>query len=171
MGLSFKRAEESEREELRAFHIENHLDETAHFPGEREGQEADLEVDFPQLYDPDYFSKGHIFLVQDQSKIVGCIGLFKAAYRDSDAASIDTGEIWLNTFSVAKSLRGKGIGSKLVQFALSLNTVLSFDTVRLVTLANHSESSVDVMGAARKLYEKNGFKSYKSERFDYGKGT
>ena len=58
-----------------------------------------------------------------------------------------------------------------MEFALSLYTILAFNSIKLVTLGNHSEESVNIMGSARKIYEAYGFKSYKEETFDFGEKT
>ena len=144
---------------LRDFHVGNHLDETSNCPGEREHQISDLVTDFPQLYSVDVFHQGSFWVATERDEIVGCIGLVP----DKDQPKVT----WLNTFSVAKEMRGKNIGSKLLQEALGAVTT---DKVRLITLGGHSECK-DVMGAARHMYEKNGFVLYQKETIKYGDST
>lgn len=80
--------------------------------------------------------------------------------------------VWLQGFSIAAQHRGKGMGGRLLDFVLSLNDIFGFDTVRLVTLGKHSEDTFDIMGAARRLYERRGFKLYKEVRVEkFGDNT
>ena len=159
---------------MRVFHHANYLEETSNIPGEREWQEKQMKGWYPQYYDGEVFKKSCTFILintDESDEIVGCIGLAKnAAADDSDCQVDELDEIWMRDFYVAKSQRGKGIGSKLIEFALSLNKVLSFSKVKLETLANHSEESIgdNLMGGARRLYEKNGFRLYRTERFRFG---
>lgn len=157
-----RRAKEGDLVLLREFHISNHLQETCHFPGERENQISELEIDFPQLYSLDVFKQGTFWVATEENdeKIVGCIGIIPDKCQPKEVT-------WLNTFSVAREVRGKKIGSKLLIRAL---TSIKTSITRLVTLGGHSEHK-DVMGAARYLYEKNGFAIYQKETVKYGHST
>ena len=225
---------DNDLEELKEFHIQNHLKETARYPGEEATQRSELEDDFAYLYDPSKFAKGLYFVVRateeetpptasanvksddvsnnnnsasnndNNNKIVACIGLEKKTKNAADSSCctsqvrkkepscsspscsstqeddvvheederISTNTIWLQCFSVAMSHRKMGIGRRLFQFALDLSDILVFSTVRLVTLGKHSSSDHDIMGSARRLYERNGFKCYKEEHIDkFGNAT
>ncbi|KAL3784360.1 hypothetical protein HJC23_004123 [Cyclotella cryptica] len=165
-GITIRCAADDDFAMLNEFHVTNHLDETCHFPGEREHQLCDLQEDFPHLHSLESFRRGKFWVATaddnmlGNSNIVGCIGLLP----DKDDPDKIT---WLNTFSVAKSKRGRKIGSRLMDAAVS---AVKTDRVRLVTLGGHSEG-IDVMGLARLLYEKNGFARYKSETVSYGHET
>ena len=98
-----RRAETSDLALLKEFHIANHLEETCHCPGERENQISDLETDFPQLYSREVFNQGKFWVTIANEKIVGTIGLMPDKYTEVIT--------WLNTFSVAKDMRGKGLGT------------------------------------------------------------
>ena len=146
---------------MKEFHIANHLEETCHCPGEQEHQICDSLEDFPQLHSAESFHRGKFWLAIDSAdNIVGCIGLLPDENKPNEIT-------WLNTFSVAKDKRGKKIGSRLLAEALG---AVETEFVRLVTLSNHSQG-IDVMGLARKMYEKNGFEIYESKTVDYGTAT
>lgn len=163
MMVEIRLATEDDIDAIKEFHINNHLEETCHFPGEREHQVGDSLCDFPQLYSKEVFSKGNFWVASPSASdhdIIGCIGMLP----DKDESNVS----WLNTLSVTEEMRGKQIGSKLMKVAL--DTVKPSNIVRLVTLGGHSEGK-DVMGGARYLYEKNGFKVYKVEKVKYGDET
>lgn len=165
-----RRATRDDLAALRHFHVSNHLEETCHFPGEREHQVSELELDFPQLYSAEVFARGSFWIATNEDgdvngtekdSIVGCIGLLPDERQPRDIT-------WLNTFSVATAMRGRRIGSQLLKTALG---AVRTNKVRLVTLGGHSQGSVDIMGRARSLYEKNGFVLYRRENVPYGDST
>lgn len=112
--VHIRRATEVDIDALKDFHVTNHLDETCHFPGEREHQMSELRIDFPHLYSTDLFLRGMFWLATPEKNgdtIIGCIGISP----DKDEPKRIS---WLNTFSVAKKMRGNNIGSTLLKVAL-----------------------------------------------------
>lgn len=158
--VTIRLATEDDLAALKEFHVANHLDETCHFPGERERQICDLEDDFPHFSCIESFRRGKFWVALDGDSIVGSIGLLP------DKNEPDT-ITWLNTFSVAKNKRGNKIGSRL--FALGMGAIKT-KKVRLVTLGGHSKG-IDIMQLARKMYEKNEFVLYQSKTMSYGNDT
>jgi GNAT superfamily N-acetyltransferase len=154
----------ADREDMIVFHVENHLAETAHYPGERESQMEDLPNDFPQLYDEAVFATEHFFLgfADSVEGIAGCVGIIP----DTE----ERGVCWMNTFSVAKSMRGRGLGRDLLLKALDTARHQGYTTVRLVTLGEHSEQQ-PVMAKARALYEQNGFVMVRKKQIAFGTHT
>lgn len=145
-------------------HIPLFLEETARRPGELEKQRDDLPDDFPHLFSADTFEEGRYFAVVEEgkgggcSKIVGSIGLAPDVNCEA--------KVWLNTFSVAKHWRGRGIGSFLVDHALvEASSKNDYKEVHLITLDLHSEE-IPVMESARRLYKKQGFKEYKRKHVE-----
>lgn len=146
---------------MKKFHLANHLDETCHYPGERERQVCDLQEDFPHFSSAKSFSVGKFWVAtNNDGDIVGSIGLLP----DENEPEYIT---WLNTFSVAKDQRGKNLGYAL--FVEALHSVQT-ERVRLVTLGNHSRG-IDVMGLARRMYNRNGFVEYNRKAVSFGYGT
>eukprot|EP00594_Rhizosolenia_setigera_P011753 CAMPEP_0178964452 /NCGR_PEP_ID=MMETSP0789-20121207/15681_1 /TAXON_ID=3005 /ORGANISM="Rhizosolenia setigera, Strain CCMP 1694" /LENGTH=192 /DNA_ID=CAMNT_0020649221 /DNA_START=110 /DNA_END=688 /DNA_ORIENTATION=- len=176
--VRLRRADSKDLAQIKNFHITNHLAETCHCPGERENQINDLEVDFPQLFSQELFDQGKFWVVEVDASVsddtptifsgVGVVGGVIGLTPDKDDKTI----AWLNTFSVAKEMRGKQLGRKLLNEALKEATLdEQVKKVRLVTLGNHSEGK-EVMSAARNLYEKNGFEIYSQETgVQYGEAT
>lgn len=157
---TIRRALEDDLAAMKEFHIANHLEETCHCPSEREHQICDSLEDFPQLHSAESFHHVKFWLAIDSAdNIVGCIGLLPDENKPN-------GITWLNTFSVAKDKRGKKIGSRLLAEALG---AVETEFVRLVTLSNHR--SIDVIGLARKMYEKNKFEIHESKTVDYSTAT
>ena len=158
--VHIRRATEVDIDALKDFHVTNHLDETCHFPGEREHQMSELRIDFPHLYSTDLFLRGMFWIAtpeKNDDTIIGCIGISP----DKDEPKRIS---CLNTFSVAKKMRGNNIGSTLLKVALeAVNT----DNIGLVTLGGHSKGT-DIMGPARYLYEKIGFTIYQKDTVKYG---
>ena len=108
-GLIFKQAEESERDAVAKFHTANYLDEIAVLPGEREAEEAESPAYFPQLYNAEYFLTSHLFIVVNlnSKEVLGCIGLSKTnGFREDEGPTNEANTIWINSFSVSKTLRG-----------------------------------------------------------------
>jgi len=178
--IAIRRAKESDRIPIRDFHVANHLAETCHYAGERDHQIADLEDDFPQLYQKEIFSKGKLWIAvaiphknsQVKEDIVGSIGLLPDTTTVEEVGEEKNSSHsiwWLNTFSVAKEVRGNGVGSKLFKLALkeAVNSDDKIEVLRLVTLGNHSEGK-SVMNVARKLYKRNGFQFIKKQTVKYG---
>ena len=154
-------ADENDLAALKEFHEANHLEETCHYPGEREHQICDLQDDFPHLNCAESFRAGQFWLATDSNGgIVGSVGLLPDKHEPDTIT-------WLNTFSVAKHRRGYKIGSKLLAEALR---GVKTERLRLVTLGGHS-NGINVMGLARQMYEKNGFLLYESRTISYGDET
>ena len=146
---------------MKDFHVANHLDETCHYPGERERQVCDLQEDFPHFSSAKSFGVGKFWVAtNNDGDIVGSIGLLPDENEPEDIT-------WLNTFSVAKDQRGKNLGYAL--FVEALHSVKT-ERVRLVTLGNHSRG-IDVMGSARRMYNRNGFVEYNRKTVSFGHGT
>ena len=90
-----------------------------------------------------YFDRGGLFevLILD-NKIVGCVGL----YPNSDK------EVELRKMYFEKSIRGKGIGKKLLEHCIAKAAELGFKTITLETAS--------VLVEAISLYKKYGFKEF-----------
>ena len=160
-SVTIRRAVDDDLAALKEFHVANHLDETCHCRGERERQLCDLQTDFPHFYCIESFRRGRFWVAIDSNDVlVGSIGLFPDKTHPNTIT-------WLNSFSVAKSTRRKKVGSRLFAEALS---AVETERVRLVTLGGHSKG-IDVMGIARRMYEKNQFVLYQSKTLSYGHDT
>ncbi|KAL3781886.1 hypothetical protein ACHAWO_010048 [Cyclotella atomus] len=160
LNVTIRTATEDDLAALKEFHVANHLEETCHYPGEQGRQICELQDDYPHFNCTESFKRGQFWVATDGDEIIGSIGLLP----DQNEPGAIT---WLNTFSVAKSQRGKRIGFKL--FATAMAAVQT-QCVRLVTLGGHSKG-IDVMGPARKMYEKNEFVLYQSNTMSYGDDT
>lgn len=163
MSISYRQAGTNDFDNLKEFHIPNFIKETVNCEGEKENQINDLENDFPHLFDINRYSKGWYFLALLNNKIVGSIGL--------EINQEDNSIIWLNTYSVAEEIRGKGIGQYLLDSAIAqAKNISGINVIKLVTLKDHSEG-FPVMKAAVKKYESVGFEIYKEERVQFGTNT
>ena len=68
-------------------------------------------------------------------------------------------------------MRGEGLGTTFIDMALKeASSNDSYNTIRLVTLGNHSEGR-PVMGAARRLYERRGFQAVQKDTIKFGDST
>jgi len=80
MMVEIRRATEDDIDAIKEFHINNHLEETCHFPGEREHQVGDSLCDFPQLYSKEVFSKGNFWVATPSLVIMillGALGCYR----------------------------------------------------------------------------------------------
>ena len=94
-----------------------------------------------------YTSSGGAFdlLVDDSGRVVGSVGLFRV--------SVSTCE--LRKMYLLRSVRGQGLGQRMLQHALLRAEQLSFTRVVLETAS--------VLREAVALYEKYGFRPYEAE--------
>ncbi len=65
-------------------------------------------------------------------------------------------DIYIDVLAIAKEVRGRGIGTKLLEYVLSLSP---YTECCLEVLSKNS--------SAKKLYEKNGFRVYKKKYFSF----
>ena len=110
------------------------------------GLKSDPESTDADLIDikAEYFDKGGSFevLVDDNDKIVGSVGVY----------SINQTTCEIRKMYLASSLRGQGLGHKLIKHALSKAKELGFSRVELETAS--------VLKEAISLYERYGFKRF-----------
>jgi len=81
-----------------------------------------------------------IWIAEDNGEFAGCVGLIEATKKTAQ----------LRWFIVESSMRGKGVGTQLVQTLLDYCKKQQYERVLLWTVSN--------MTTARRLYEKFGFK-------------
>ena len=135
---------------------------------------ADLPVDFPELYCDELFNKSKFWIAKriqkeekeeemekkekkEEKEIVGVVALLaREEVKDNEDERRKEREgkqshdvEWLGVFSVSETIRGGGLGKKLLQIALD-NTDLTTKRVRLVTLEGRMKIAIG-------LYEKFGF--------------
>jgi len=157
----------SEREEIKQFHVSNHLATSVRNEKEREVQEKDLPNDFPALYSDEEFSKGKVWIARDEqtNELIGCISLYvcqegeehmgaisgfvQVSNRSDDDMALGK-KAWIHMLSVHPERRGKGLGRTLLNVALDEAKSQHVDRVLLITLP-------EVMQPAIKLYESVGF--------------
>ena len=78
----------------------------------------------------------------DNNQLVGC-----AALKELDEL---TGEI--KSMRVSRASRGRGVGSKLLEYIFEISKTRGYNSLKLET------GSMDFFTPARKLYQKHGFK-------------
>lgn len=108
-----------------------------------EGYVAQSFADFVLSADKD---KSCLWIVEDQGKIVGSIGI--VAKKDSDEAQ-------LRWFFLLPALRGKGFGSKLIKKALDYCRFQNFKSVFLWTVTD--------LKAAAHVYQSFGFRKVEEQ--------
>jgi GNAT superfamily N-acetyltransferase len=81
----------------------------------------------------------------DTDRVIGTVGVY--TYREDEKESC-----WISWFCVHPSFRGRGIGKKLLQFAIQLARQAGKKYLRLYTSTHPSEAN------AHALYEKCGFR-------------
>jgi putative acetyltransferase len=104
----------------------------------------------PQTTDADlfdlkqhYFDRGgHFAVLTDADRIIGTVGLF----------NLGKGTVELRKMYLAAEYRGRGLGKRLLEHALSTARALGFRRVTLETAS--------VLQEAISLYEKSGFKPF-----------
>lgn len=103
---------------------------------------------------PFIYLKYWVAVDDDKDRVVGVIGLYKELKDAKDT-------YWLGWFCVDPAFRGKGIGTKLLKFAINKAKKQNKKYLRLYT-------STDIVEAdAQRLYEKHGFKTMdKPHRFE-----
>jgi GNAT superfamily N-acetyltransferase len=85
----------------------------------------------------------------DSGRVLGTTGIYTTAQDEKEAA-------WLGWYSVAKRVRGKHVGTALLNAAIKDATDRGFSKLRLYT------SDFPAERAARGVYERRGFKLVKS---------
>jgi putative acetyltransferase len=107
----------------------------------------------PSLTDSDlenieasYLKRGGLFdVLVCENKIVGCVGLYPKSAE----------EVELRKMYFEKSIRGKGVGKKLLEYCIEKAAQLGFKTITLETAS--------VLVEAIALYKKYGFKEFYPE--------
>ncbi len=140
-------AKVSEREEIKTFHIQNHLATTRN-EQEYQSQSKDCPEDFPALYSDDEFYKYTFWILRNSShELIGCIGFL--------VEKEDVG--WISMFSVKQEERGKGWGKLLLDTAIQEAKQRHCKEIRLITLP-------EIMPSAVKLYTRRGFQTISSRK-------
>jgi GNAT superfamily N-acetyltransferase len=140
-----RRAQPSERLQLKRFVLALHLDITGYCPDVLKNQISDLPADFPGLLSDDNFASCQYWVVDGvgDGKLAGCIGV-----KPADDPS--RGKAYIESLFVRPESRGRGYASALLRHALGELARSGHIRARLCTLRG-------VYGAACRLYESFGF--------------
>lgn len=154
------------------------LDITYQFIGKEDQEEADLFIESLVREKNNQYSYQHIFVIQELDNIIGHICIYDGTdferlrqnvwkainnrYKHHYFADAETrpGEMYIDTFAICPSARGKGLGKELLQFAI--NHFVNKQHKILGLLVDKDNPN------AKKLYVSMGFKVM-DERDIFGK--
>lgn len=102
-------------------------------------------TEFIQLYRQHGYSANQFWVACSEDRVVGVVGLYFNIADEEQAA-------WLGWFCVAAELRGRGIGSRLLDVAIDAARKQGKRFLRLYTDNSHPAEAV-----AQLLYEQKGF--------------
>ena len=110
-------------------------------------QEVDAELDgLPGDYAP---PRGALFVAQEQSRLLGTIGLRPLSEQACLAGAFDVEAVEMKRLFVRPAARGRGLARQLIAVALAEARRLEYSEIRLDTLP--------MMGDAQSLYASLGF--------------
>jgi GNAT superfamily N-acetyltransferase len=145
---------DDEREALRTFVCDAHVEASGYSPAARAAQIADLATDFPELHSESAWAERQrptswvAIDAADRTTWVGAVGLKRSCSR--------VGAEDLSFLFVIPSRHRCGIGRALLTTALDAARARAAVSVRLLTLPG-------VYDAALSLYESVGFRAYRGD--------
>jgi len=149
------------------------LEITFQFINKQDEQEANTFIELLVKEKNNQYSYENIFVIQDLDKIVGHICIYDGAkfhelrkavwqrIKDIYGHEFDTddetsaGEMYIDTFAICPTVRGKGLGKELLQFAIDHFVKKQKKTLGLLVDKENPN--------AKKLYEQMGFKVIKTK--------
>ncbi len=144
------------------------IDITYQFIGKEDENEANIFIESLVSNENNQYSYQNIFVIQELDQIIGHICVYdgkdlerlrkpvldkiKFQYGNHYTAQAETkeGEMYIDTFAIDPTYRGKGLGKQLLQFAIEYYVVQQRKTLGLLVEENNA--------TAKKLYEHLGFK-------------
>eukprot|EP00798_Chlamydomonas_sp_ICE-L_P017830 gene17830-24213_t len=147
MVSCIRKAFQGDRERVRKFVSDVHVDSSSYSPESRALQISELPTDFPELFDEELWRPFDTWV----SEISGAPDLHgTVALHPCYEADAPTGCLTLAHFFVHESTRKQGLGTKLLRLAMAEAQARGAPCVRLLTLRG-------VYDPAIRLYAREGF--------------